>query len=411
MKKLFSKAKKINHLHIMAVAFLLFVFYIGTVILLPTYRELLHLFLVIEGGLSIKVQTIAPILKDQYTDILEFSGPVTRNKGSYINLNGLMARAMGQRYMNERVKLDNGHLSYFGGDPDLSIELAVTRVTRFAQEQKARGKHFLFVMGPGQFPLHEDIMPTGFDFYFVQQSNDFMSALRENNVPVLDLREELIKDGISQSEAVFVTDHHWRPETGFWAYAKIVDYLMQEGVIDPIDPGYTDIGQFNVDVHENWFLGTAGKRTGIYFAGVDDFSIISPNFDTHLSVEIPSEAFSMQGDFLTATFDHSLNYLDYFNANPYHAYGHSGHGLTQYRNEHSPSDLRVLCIGDSYAIVPFTFLSLVARDNDHFDLRLYHGEFFEHYLEFDPDVVIILIGPDGPVSENTTLDFFNDRHE
>jgi len=226
--------------------------------------------------------------------------------------------------------------------------------------------------------------------------------LRENNVTVLDLRDELFKDGISIGDALFKTDHHWKPETGFWAYGKIVEHLIEIGVIDPIDPKYTDINEYNVDIYKNRVLGSAGKRTGRFFAGLDDLAIITPKFETHLSVDIPFQGLSKEGDFSYVGYEHSYNYFDPFEANPYNAYGNNCNAVKQYRNYDAPTDLRILCIGDSHSNVSFTFLTLVAEASTELDMRHYPGEFFPYYNAADPDVVIVQVGADGVVQMNTT---------
>ena len=44
-----------------------------------------------------------------------------------------------------------------------------------------------------------------------------------------------------------------------------------------------DIKNYEVNTYRNWFLGSIGKRVGIYYAGIDDIDLIYPKFDTLLS--------------------------------------------------------------------------------------------------------------------------------
>jgi len=407
MKKILTKSKKINHLHILIAVFLLIIFLTG-VYALPTVLRIIWVwdFRAGEGaGILRNMRDLAFVLDTEYRDIHDFGGPALIDKGSYIDLNGLMARAMGQRGMNGIAKLHNGHLTADGKNTYTAhLELAVDRLRSLNEAQIEKGKSFLFVLSPGQIPKNEDIFPIGFESNSNLIADLFVSALRDNNVPVLDMREELIKDGINHTEAFYKTDHHWKTETGFWAYIKIVEYMIQMGIIDPIDSKYTDINEYNVEIYENWMLGSSGKRTGRFFAGVDDLAMITPRFDTYLSVEIPSKSISKQGDLAKVGFDESFLVLDFFNAIPYHVYGNAGVDLARYMNEKAPTDLKILGLGDSTSIVPFTFLPLVAEQTDHLDLRQFDGKFWEHYLEFDPDMVIVISFTDMPINPNTTLE-------
>ena len=409
-KELLNKIKKITHMHVLIVLFLMIIFILGAAALPSTLSRVWHLFMVEETDFRSDLRSLAPVIASRYHDSLDFDDPFLLNKGTYININGLMANLMGQRYMNERVKLKNGHLTYVGTDPYLDTSLAAYQLIMLNLELSDRGKSFLFVLAPGQISKYEDLMPIGFEADFNHHSDNLIAALRFNNVPVLDLREELHKDGIINSEALFKTDHHWRPETGFWAYGKIVEHLIEIGLIDPIDSKYTDINEYNVEVYKNWFLGTAGQRTGRYFAGLDDFSIITPKFGTNLSVDIPTHGISKQGDFSTVGFDHTANRFDLYEASPYNAYGHACRDYKQYINDNAPTDLSIMVIGDSHGNVAFTYLALVASSVTELDMRYYPGDFTVFFQNADPDIVIVLVGCDGVVNPNTTHDFYSYLH-
>jgi len=402
-KKFFIKWKHFNHKKIVAIVFLIAMFYVGSATFPLTLKSII-------GFLNDEYSDIlssANQIDDEYRNMLGFSDNNLRNKGFYINLNGLMARIMGQRYMNERVKLDNGHLTTLGGISDISR--SATQLTKLHMKQIENGKTFLFVLAPYQIPIYEDIVPTGYKDSTNQVADDLLFALRENGVPLLDLREEMFTEGINHSEAFFITDHHWKPETGFWAYTKIIDYLVNTKTIDPVPPKYTDIDAYNVDTFRDFFLGSHGKRTGIYFAGIDDFSVIVPKFETDISINIPSKELNKRGEFAEIAFDKSRLRLDYFSENPYAAYNHgSAGGYRIYHNDAAPVDANVLAIGDSFSVVPFTFLPLVFNTSEQLDMRSFEGDFEEYFYSYDPDIVIVLINPTTIKGRNATYDFFND---
>ena len=403
--KLRQRIKRINCKKVVAAGFLLAIFYIGSATLPSTAKSIAGFFKGEQNG----ILALAANIDDQYRNMLGFSDYNLRNKGFYINLNGLMARTMGQRYMNERIKLDNGHLTYLGGKRDTT--LAAVQLKKLHDKQAENGKSFLFVLAPYQIPKYEVIIPAGYEDYRNQNADNLLVVLKEEGIPVLDLREEMYIDGIGHSEAFFVTDHHWKPETGFWAYMKIIQTLENATMIDPIDSFYTDITEYNIEVYDEFCLGSHGKRTGRYYAGIDDIEIITPGFDSDISISIPSKELNIRGELSETAFNWDRLEKDFFSANPYATYNHGRSDLKEYRNESAPADLKVLTIGDSFALVPFTFLPLVFSACNQLDMRLFEGDFLEYYSGFDPDIIIVLVNPSQVAGDNTTYDFFNDYGE
>ena len=393
---------KITHFKVLAVLFIIAIFYVGSATF-PSTIKTVGRYLTDDRAdfLSTKEK-----INVSYRKMLDFEHSNFKNKGSYVNLNGLMAHIMGQRYMNKRVKLDNGHLTYIFKKRNATRSAA--QMTKLYNKQKEKGKDFLFVLAPIQVPKYEDLLPAGYTDYSNQNADDLLGMLDENGVPTLDLREAMRNDGIDHSNAFFVTDHHWKMETGFWAYTKIIERLEEAGEMDPIASMYTDLDEYEIEVYKDYFLGSHGKRTGSYFAGVDDFSIINPKFETDMSLEISSIGLNKQGRFADLSFDYSKLRLDYFSSNPYGAFSYGNRDMKNYRNSRAPVDLKIMTIGDSFSRVPFAFLTLVFGTCDQLDMRHYKGDFEEYYSKYDPDVVIVLINPSQIPGKSLTYDYFND---
>ena len=411
-----EKNKLVNYNPIIAVIFIIIIFYIGLAAMFPSILFNIGYFVKNENKAILEVINKIDI---EYRNMLDFKGNPLINKGAFINLNGLMARVMGQRYMNDRVKLDNGHLTYLL--PQQDVTRAVIQLTKLYNAQKENRKHFLFVLVPYQVPKYENIFPVGYEDYGNQNADNLIHILNEHAIPVLDLRDEMIKDGINNTDAFFKTDHHWTPETGFWAHTKIINYFIQAGIIDDIEPKYTDINEYNVETLKNWFLGSNGKRTGSYYAGVDDFSIITPKFKTDISLEIPLYNIFKSGSFADVIF-HDLNKIyekNYFTENPYGNYGYGDNTGKIYINKQAPIDLKILSIRDSFACVTTTFLPIVIKKCYELDFRQNNNtggfedknSFKNFYLELNPDIILVLINPSNISSANTTYDFFNDLKE
>ena len=206
-----------------------------------------------------------------------------------------------------------------------------------------------------------------------------------------------------------MTDHHWKPQTGFWAYTKILSVLEESGAMASMDSFRTDSSQFDFVTYPNTFLGSSGKRTGICYAGVDDAIFIQPKFDTEITLSIPDRELELSGRYEDVCYntDDPLNPddPDYFQFNAYGLYGWGDNGLNQWRNKNAPVDTNVLLIGDSFGNIPFSLMSLYFSSCDELDMRYYSGDFQAHFREYQPDIVILEATPDQVVAENTCYSF------
>lgn len=409
LKTVTKKVKSLNASHVLAVVFLLFIIFVGLAAF-PQFMTNTAAFFQNGGSIQEYIDTI----DDQYYGMLEAKAgqPVLQDKGTYINLNGLMANVLGQPIMNERLKLTNGHLSFINETPPKqeAIEAAADNIARLCQKQLENGKHFLFVLCPSQISKYEDLLPAGHTDPTNDTADTLLQLLDERDVPYLDLRESMRVDGLNHSDSFYVTDHHWLPQTGFWAYTKILDKLEQLGAISPVDTFYTQAENYEFRTYEDTFLGSSGKRTGIYYAGVDDSCFIAPKFDTDISVNIDSINISKQGryeDVSYATWDTlTPDEVDYFNYNSYGLYGWGDRALTQWRNENAPQEGKFMLIGESFGNIPYSLMSIYMESCDELDMRHYTDDFASYFESYDPDTVILEVNVDQAVSDNTTYAYF-----
>ena len=331
-------------------------------------------------------------LNKAYEGMLGFKNNFINNKGTYINLNGLMARIMGQREMNDVVLLKNGHLTRPGYDK-LTLKTEVEQLTKLYNKQKEKNKDFLFVLAPSQVSKYEDLIPEEIKKkeYTNYNGDKLIEGLKENNIPYIDLREELHKEGITQAEAFFKTDHHWNIETGFWAYTKIIDRLLEDKTISKVDKEFLDLKNYTIEIKKNLFLGSSGKRVGKYYAGVDDFPVITPKKDFNFEVELVEENIKKQGKFEEVLCDVNKLKKDYFNSGQYGYYTVKDN-QRNIINKDALEEKKVLLIGDSFSNIPLPFLSLNFVNVHKIAMKNFKENFEQYYNEYDPDIVILLFG-------------------
>ena len=402
--ELLKKARKLRPAHLLAAAFLLYIGFVALYPMEPLKNDTKSL---LKGEIS--VSAYMDRIDEMYGGMLstEQDQPLLQNKGTYINLNGAMAKLLGQPMMNERVKLKNGHLTSVVSWRHSQEDIVYTaqNITSLARTQEKNGGQFLFVLAPSQISKYEDLLPEGYTDTMNDTSDTLLSLLDQNSVAYLDLREALHKDQISNADAFFVTDHHWRPQTGFWAYTKILSALEESGAIASVDGFYTDSSHYDFVTYPNTFLGSSGKRTGICYAGVDDSIFIQPQFDTEITLTIPDRELELTGRYEEVCYntDDPLNPddPDYFQFNAYGLYGWGDNSLNRWRNENAPDNSKVMLIGDSFGNIPFSLMSIYFSDCDELDMRYYSEDFQRHYQDFQPDIVILEATLDQAVAENT----------
>ena len=184
--ELLKKAQKLRPAHLLATAFLLYIGFVALYPLEPLKNDTKSL---LKGEIS--VSDYMDRMDERYYGMLstEQDQPLLQNKGTYINLNGGMAKLLGQPMMNERVRLKNGHLtsvvSWRHSQED--IEYTAQNITSLARMQERTGGHFLFVLTPSQISKYEDLLPEGYTDTMNDTSDALLSLLAQNGVACLDL--------------------------------------------------------------------------------------------------------------------------------------------------------------------------------------------------------------------------------
>lgn len=343
---------------------------------------LIDFFKVLSSKDSTAIQEALDNLEHSYQD-------QTYDKNELVNLDGALYNLAGRTRMNDVIKLNNGHLTSVR-EQSLAAPQNADTIVYTHQYLGIREIPFLFVLAPYNICALDKQLPLDVSDYTNEDADVFLEVLYENDVPVMDLRKVLHEEGLNHYDMFFMTDHHWTIESSFWAFQKLTDY-MEANWDFPIDPVCTDLSNYQIDVYKEWSLGSKGKRTGRYFAGIDDFSLIYPRFETHMSLAIPSEDIYRAGSFYDAIFamDRIENEnTDYFNLIPYDGYIGGVYPLVIHENPGARTDKKILLIKDSYASPVEAFLSTCFTQVHCIDMRQYDGKVGDYIEEFQPDAVI-----------------------
>lgn len=324
-----------------------------------------------------------------------------KSRNNWININGLFQRAIGVTLIRDAGDIDvyrmkNGQLTY--GYPDNDVEYASEEIESLDRFVRAKGMGFLYIQLPCK-AYSDELMPAGSHTYGYEDADDLIESLREKNVDVLDLRDEINKEGKDTSSLFFNTDHHWKPSTALWAAGIISDRLSK--IIDgyEYDKNLYDLDNYEYRKYDKWFLGSLGRRTGVFFGGVDDFEVLLPKFYTnfHLYTESQTDGNkkSKEGSFAEALM--RLEYLDekdYFNEATYFTYMGTEYRLSTVTNRNASNDKNILLLRDSFSCTLLPYLSLSSGEITAIDLRYYGSLKLKEYLnKNDFDMVIVAYNP------------------
>lgn len=319
------------------------------------------------------------------------------HKSDFVNINGLFARLIGRRTLNNVVKLNNGMLSKPLTDMDMT-NLA-NGITSFSDHLSEQGIPFLYVQMPYKESLDGQSVPAGITFYGNKNADSLLSRLSAEKVETLDLRPLLCQTPEILEHYFHRTDHHWNSDGSFAAFQKIMNVLHEWFPEGNIDLAYAQEDQWERHSIDDWFLGSWGKRVGIFFGGTAPLIWYTPKFETEMSCAIPKHGWLYQGDFTEANIRKKfIEKKDYFGHNSYDIYTGGCYPLVQHKNLYAPSPLKVMIIQDSFTQSLQAYLSTVFQKIDIVDPREKYGSLgctVAEYVERTmPDVVIFAINPD-----------------
>ena len=219
----------------------------------------------------------------------------------------------------------------------------------------------IYVQVPDKVCKYNPGLPRGVKEYGNENADKFLKLIQQGGVSTIDLRDELHRSGMDHSSMFFHTDHHWKPESGLWASLTILDKLLKKYHFD-VDPQIRDINNYQKTYLSSCFLGSWGKRIGRYYEKPDDFTVISPKFDTKFQSIIEDQKEE------TGTFDEvltdkqNLQCSNSHNSCHYLYYTGRDYALQKIKNLKSRNHFKIFWIKDSFSCVTMPFMALFCED-------------------------------------------------
>lgn len=310
-----------------------------------------------------------------------------------INLYGAVQRCLGKRYVDDAggtpvARLSNGQLTFASITQFTDPSENAARTAEFAGRLRELEIPFLAVVAPTKLSFPQVEMPSGVPDYGNEIADAFLAAL-EGRADSFDLRPGFVRDGGAE-RFFFQTDHHWTPEGALYACGLLMDELHGRFGFEALEEALSP-DCYDVEVYEDFFLGSQGKRVGVYYAGLDDFSVFSPKFETAFTCEIPERSLVRTGTFNEALcFEERLEAGDPFQTNPYSYYSGGDWAESIMTNLHNPDGPRIVLIRESFSCALAPFLALQCSQLVTIDLRYYSGDLPAEVDALRPDLVLML---------------------
>jgi hypothetical protein len=213
----------------------------------------------------------------------------------------------------------------------------------------------------------------------------------EYGIPCIDLEERLHTENMDHHASFYLTDHHWKAETGLWAAGVIAGYLNGRNGFS-IDAGLFSPEQYRREVYENAFLGSRGRELTLKRVKPENISLLYPRFPVDISFSAPGRNIDKRGPFDVMYNYHQLAGTGYYSRSAYRAYLYGINPLVVIRNNLAPpgGGKKILFIVDSYAHVLLPFFALGVAAVEALDLREFTGSVKTYVEQSRPDLVVVM---------------------
>lgn len=332
---------------------------------------------------------------DEYTAELQtVMTAEAAGKYAFINLNGLYCRITGRNVCNQVMRLENGMLTNLSPER-FDMSPAAQGIAQLAQFTEQQGGKLIFALAPAKLDAASELLIPGEVDHSNENGDELLSLLAQSGVDSVDLRDYLTQTPEQVERYFFRTDHHWNYTGAFVGYQKLVETLANAFPNANIDLSLADEANWETHTLEAQMLGSLGKRTGVYFGGLEKVVYYTPRFETHSVCDIPAYSGGSahyEGSFTQTNIREKYLQpsLDYFEESLYEMYIGGEYNLVCHRSDTAPSDLKLLIVKDSFALPVQAFMSTQFKYIDVIDPRMDGVSVADHIAQTKPDAVLLL---------------------
>lgn len=270
------------------------------------------------------------------------------------------------------IKDSDGFLEPINSVDISVVDNAKSKIDELNEVCHQNGTEFSFIFYPSKQTYSETVTSEyGVETNYAAIRRDFSEYLDNRQIDHLDISFLLKKDGFGVKDIFYKTDHHWKTTAGLYGARAITDYLNDKyGWTLKADVLTED--KFEYTTYENiWFGETGRSLSRTWVNALDDFVLISPEYDTSVSLLYP-DGNESSGDFsiMVDTDGYNNNERDYYSYSAHYSYSRGmGSPMTYHNNLADDNGKKILIIQDSFSVVVIPFLILSTSDITVWDMR------------------------------------------
>lgn len=288
---------------------------------------------------------------------------------------------------NSPIELPDGQ--WIGLNPRMDTTEISNAVISLANKLEKQNIQFMVVLAPNKIARNEKPFDGNLDFSNAN-GDQFLSRIKAAGISTLDIRDEIVTEGLNQHDLFYRTDHHWKASTARWATGKIFEKINAQFDYTS-DNRFLSPDMYNEKNYEALYLGSRGKKVTISRAKPDNFTIYLPKFKTDFTISIPSMDIKKSGDFSVLynmkTLDRNK---DHYSLGAYGAYAYGDRAIIKVHNNLKSDGKNMLLIRDSFGDSVIPFLSLGMENLTAIDLRHFTGSLQSYIQENKPDTILLL---------------------
>lgn len=307
-------------------------------------------------------------------------------------INGFYNKAVGRsnikRGSQTYIKLENDQLVYL--TEKANMESNIQHLKNFSDFCEDNNMQFMYVNFPSKPSSDNELNDLGYETYVNSNADQLLDGLQEKKVRTLDIRNSIKEWGVDFYSLFYKTDHHWNADAGLFAAQEIINELNKEFECD-FDSSLLQSDNFDRQVFERCWLGETGRVMTQTYAGLDDFILLKPKYDTSLKYDVEESNKHLEGDFSILLDQKMYNNPnnDIYKTSWYYSYLFLNYGKATIRNNNMKDKQKILIIKDSFALVVAPYMALTAEEVTLWDMRYNENSVKEYILNNDFDIVIV----------------------
>lgn len=333
------------------------------------------------------------------------------NRLNLIENYGGLKKLLGKKFVDDPLveryvyKGKNGFLYYV--EPNkIDTKKIAKKISAFQDKLITEHTTFVTCLAPNKHAIASENFPYGVLDYTTHNTSDLEKNLNELGVSSLNLSTIFYKEELDENTSFFANDTHWRFETAFWGYTKLIDYFKNAYMMPIKINKATHIENYKLQKYSDIYIGSMGKRAGKkYVDSKDDINILLPNFETDFVYKKYDENYNLQlekrGTYKDCFLNEQVLESNDEYSDKYISLMGYGSPYEVIENKKLDDDSKLVIIKDSFAMPVASYLA-----NNFSKIYLVDTRYknIKNTLDrtihiIDPDVVLLFVSP-------TSMTFF-----